>query len=78
MLPKRFRIEGELHEDVHFLGFLAHHKLTVVRRRELIQTEEAQIGEDLVQDVIVAISAARATLKENFRKNLKTRQDHQS
>ena len=78
MLPKRFRIEGELHEYVHFLGFLAHHKLTVVRRRELIQTEEAQIGEDLVQDVIVAISAARATLKENFRKNLKTRQDHQS
>lgn len=58
VLPKRFRIEGELHKHVHLLGLLAHHKLAVVRWRQLIQTEEAQVGKDLVQDVIVAVDAA--------------------
>jgi len=43
---------------MHLLGLLAHYKLAVVRWRQLIQTKEAQIGEDLVQDVIIPIDAA--------------------
>ncbi len=70
VLSKRFRIESKLHEDVHLLGLLAHHKLAVICGRKLIQSEEAQVGKDLVQNVIVAVGAARASLEENFRKNL--------
>ena len=70
MLSEALCIEGELEEHVHLGGLLAHHQLAVVLRRELIETEKAQVSEDLVQSRIVAICASKVSLKEYFRENL--------
>ena len=70
MLSEALRVEGKLEEHVHLGGLLAHHKLAVVLRRELIETEKAQVSEDLVQSRIVAIRASKVPLKEYFRENL--------
>ena len=48
VLSEALCIEGELEEHVHLGGLLAHHQLAVVLRRELIETEKAQVSEDLV------------------------------
>ena len=71
MLPQRVSIECELHEHVHLGRLLADNKLSVVGRGELIQSEEAQVGEDLVEGRIVAIRATQIPLEENFGEDLK-------
>ena len=58
MLPEGVRVEGELHEDVHLGCLLADDQLAVVGGRQLIQPEEAQVGEDLVQRRVVPIGVA--------------------
>ena len=65
-LTEEVGIEGELHEDVHLRGLLAHDQLPVVRSGQLVQAEEAEVGEDLVQDGIVAVRTAGAPFKEDF------------
>ena len=56
---------------MHLGRFLADDELAIVGRRQLIKSEEAQIGEDLVQRCIVTICAAEVLLEKYFRKNLK-------
>lgn len=65
MLSKGLRIECKLHENVHLGGFLADYQLAVVLRRQLIKSEEAQVGEDLVNYCVVAIRTSRVPLKED-------------
>ena len=71
MLSQILSIEGKLHEDVHLVRLLADHELAVVSRWELVKPEEAEVGEDLVQGRIVAISATWVALEENSCENLK-------
>ena len=70
VLPEVVGVEGELHEDVHLLRLLADHQLPVVGRRKLVQTEEAQVGEDLVERGVIAVRAAAVPLEENPGENL--------
>jgi hypothetical protein len=51
---------------VHLGGLLAHDELSVVRCRQFVQTEEAEVGKDLVQDGVVTVCTARITLEEDF------------
>ena len=71
MLSEALSIESELQEDVHLVRLLAYHELAIVSWRELIESEEAEVGEDLVQGRIVAISATWVALEENSCENLK-------
>ena len=74
MFTEQVCVECELHEDVHFSRLLADHQLAEVGRGELVEAEEAQVGEDLVQDVVVAIDARSVALEENLCEDLfKTR-----
>ena len=70
MLSQRLRIKSKLHEDVHFCRFLANDKLAIVGRRQFIKSEEAQVGEDLIQSCIVTVCIAKVLLEKYFRKNL--------
>ena len=70
VLPQQVGIECELQEHVHLGGLLAHHQFLVVGRLQLVKAEEGQIGEDLVQGVVVAVGARRVLLKEDFGEDL--------
>ena len=70
MLSQSLRIEGKLHENVHLGGLLADDQLAVVRGRQLIQAEEAQVREDLVESSVIAIRASQVALKEHTGENL--------
>ena len=70
MLSQKLRVEGELHEYMHLRGLLADDQLAVVSGWKLIQSEETQIGEDLVKDGIVAVRGASVLLEENSCENL--------
>ena len=69
-LSERLRIKCKLHEDVHLGRLLTDDKLAIVGGRQLIKSEEAQVGEDLVQRCIVTVCAAEVLLEKHFRKNL--------
>ena len=76
MLPERLSVECKLHENVHLGGLLTDDELTVVLWRQLIQSEEAQVGEDLVNYCIVAIRTARVLLKKDSCEDLHLEYKH--
>jgi len=55
---------------VHLGGLLADNQLAVVSGRQLIQTEEAEVAEDLEECRIVAIRVAQVPFEEDSCENL--------
>jgi uncharacterized Rossmann fold enzyme len=70
VLAEQLGVEGELHEDVHFSGLLAHDQLAEVCKLQLIEAEETQISEDAVEGSIVAVGGGAVQLEEGLTENL--------